>query len=265
MAFPLAAVFLSYLLTVPAGSQIAVNAGALQNLTGFSYTDQIGVNASAVQRLVNYRYTTDPGELLPGVQYNDSINVSWAIDDSALRGLDGQVITVKATASASNDSVISFGSVLGVQQQATDVYLECVVANGTCSGSSNLSAEIPFTISVSEKQKIEEVISLQSEIVSSAPMAGTGAIQAAAGGLFDSFKNVFSQNDSSSGQNNTALAPAAATNSSNSSSGDFLDSLKPEGDSKNPLDFLRANPLISIAALAIVIIITGAYLVNSKD
>ena len=262
MAFPLAAFFLSYLLTAAAGD---ANASVMPHVTGYFYTDQIYVNASTVARLVDYHYTKATGELLPGVLYNNSINASWAVDSSALSGLDGQILIVKVTASALNNSDIAFVSTPDFQQSSAVAYLQCVVVNGTCSNSSNLSALIPFTISVNEVKTIDGIISLKSEILGAAPAMDAGVIQNATGGLFDSLKNMFSQNDSSSGQNNTALAPAAAANSSNSSSGDFLDSLKPEGDSKNPLDFLRANPLISIAALAIVIIITGAYLVNSKD
>ena len=246
MAFPAAAFVLSYLLAV-------------------SSTGQLSMNIGVVQKLVDYRYTTELGELIPGVAYNSSINVSWAISDSALRGLDGQVVTVKATASASNDSGISFSSPFGIRQETAEAYLQCAVADGTCSNSSNLSAIIPFTVLIGEGQADEEAITVKSEIVGAAPPIDTSGIASSAGGLFDSFKNVFSQNDSASGQNQSA-APAATGSAANASgNGNFLDSLRPEGDSNNPLEFLRANPIISIAALAIVIIITGAYLINAKD
>lgn len=247
MAFPLAAFFLSYLLAVSA-------------------SDQISVNVSAVQKLVDYRYTLEPGELLPGMRYNNSINVSWAIKDSALRGLEGQIVTIKATATASNLSDISFFSAFGFQATSAEAYLQCAVENGTCSNSSNLSAVIPFTIMLQEGQSSEEAISLKSEIVGAAPPIDTGEIQKTAGGLFDSFKNVFSQNETAAakaGQQNNSSQRANSSNASGN--GNFLDSLRPEGDSKNPLEFLRSNPIISIAALAIVIIITGAYLINAKD
>lgn len=247
MALPLAAFFLTYLMAV-------------------SFTDQISVNVSAVQKLVDYRYTLQPGELLPGMRYNNSISISWAIRDSSLRGLEGQLVIVKVTATASNNSDISFSSPIGLPQSSAVAYLQCAVANGTCSNSSNLSSEIPFTILLKERQSSEEVISIKSEIAAGSIAAvDTSGIQKTAGGLFDSFKNVFSQNNSSSRQNVSA-APSAGTNASNSSGNvNFLDSLKPEGDSKNPLEFLRNNPIISIAALGIVIIITGAYLINAKD
>ncbi len=269
MAFPLAAFFLSYLLTVSFSGQISENASAMQQITDYFYTDQIRVNASAVQKLVDYGYTTETGELLPGVLYNNSINVSWAVGDSALRGLDGKIIIVRATASASNDSEISFVSMPGFQQKTAVAYLQCVVANGTCSNSSNLSVKIPFTISVKEKQTIEEVISLKSEIAAAGavPSIDTGEIQKTAGELFDSFKNVFSQNETKPADKPEPQKNASphANASNTTGNGNFLDSLKPEGDSKNPLEFLRANPIISIAALGIVIIITGAYLINAKD
>ncbi|MFA6490062.1 MAG: hypothetical protein WCT52_05285 [Candidatus Micrarchaeia archaeon] len=246
MAFPLAAFFLTYLLSV-------------------SSADQISVNVSTVQKLVDYRYTTELGELLPGMRYNNSINVTWAVRDSALRGLEGQVVIIKVTATAANGSDISFPTSLGLSQSSAVAYLQCIVENSTCSNSSNLSAEIPLTITLKEGQASEEIISLKSEIAAgSVQSMDTAEIRKTASGLFDYFKNVFSQgNNSTSGQNDS-VAPAHNA-SANNSSNNFLDSLKPEGDSKNPLEFLRSNPLISIAALGIVIIITGAYLVNAKD
>ncbi len=242
MAFPLAAFFLSYLLAV-------------------SSADQISVNVTAVQKLVDVNYEMGGSELLPGMRYNNSINVSWAVKDSSLRGLDGQVIIVHVLATADNGTDIRFTSPFGLPQTTAEAYLQCVVGNGTCLNTSNLSAQIPFTLTVNEGENAVAAISIKSEIVQQAALPNANEVQKTATGLFDSLKDALTQNDSGSAANTSPHANSTA----NSSGGNFLDSLKPEGDSKNPIEFLRANPLISIAALGIVIIITGAYLVNAKD
>jgi len=249
---PLAAFFLTYLLVV-------------------STTDQISVNITAVQKLVGYNYALENSELLPGMRYNNAINVFWSVNDSALRGLDGQVVTVKVTATAANGSNIQFLQPAGFPQDSAEAYLQCAVENGTCSNISNLTAQIPFTISIKEGQATEESITIKSEVIGSTVIFGTAEAQKSADSLLDSIRSAFAQNESAQANGNAAQKasssgnPRPNANSSNGSDKNFLDSLKPEGDSKNPMEFLRSNPIISIAALAIVIVITGAYLINAKD
>ena len=75
--------------------------------------------------------------------------------------------------------------------------------------------------------------------------------------------------NASNGSNETPMIPLPQMDllnfSGNSTNESFLDSLKPEGDSRDPISFLRENPLVTLTALVIVIIITGAYLLRSKD
>lgn len=253
MAFPASALILSYLLAI-------------------STTDQLSLNVTAVQKLVDVGYAMGNGELLPGMRYNNSINIAWAVKGASLRGLDGQVVSVKVTATANNSSDIQFASPFGLPQTSAEAYLQCAVSNGTCLNISNLTAQIPFTISVKEGGNTVAAISIKSEISQQAALPDADEVQKTAAGLFDSLKNALTQNGTGAKQSEGGPQPGERKNASqhanatnNSGNGNFLDSLKPEGDSKNPIEFLRSNPLISIAALGIVIIITGAYLINAKD
>jgi hypothetical protein len=171
---------------------------------------------------------------------------------------------------------VFFPSATG-QSREISVYLTCIVANGSCANGSVLSAEIPIAASAKPDESIENRISLRSEIVDAAPPSYQAA-QQEIGSIFDSLAAMISpnvtvnqsngsiasvaQNVGASGLNITFAMPG---NGAHNASGNFLESLKPEGDARDPLMFLRENPLISIFALIIVIVITGTYLLNSKD
>jgi len=240
-------------------------------LLALTSVDELNVNLSAVQKLVDYSYTLENSELLPGLLYNNSINVRWAIKDSALRGLDGQKVTVRVLASASNDSDVAFSSSFGSSSKSAETYLHCDVINGSCANTSLLATSIPFTVSIRPGEKAETKITLKSEVVQGAPSPiSTQDVQKSASSIFDALRNAFgngSENASAKANSSQLAAPHNGSENTSPQAGkeNFLDSLKPEGDSKNPVDFLRANPLISIAALGIVVVITGAYLLNSKD
>ncbi len=233
----------------------------LAYLLSTSFTDEVELNISPVEKLVDYSYDFGFAELIPGISYNGTINAAWAVPDSALLGLEGKSIAVKITATAQNNSSIQFPSMLG-EQKTAEAFLICDVQDNTCANSSVLSVQIPVLVLLqpgeSEQGSISK-ISLKSEIVEASE---TINIEKEAGRLFETLKNALGENQSQNNSSGFSL-PNISLNQSNN--GNLLDSLKPEGDSNDPIDFLRKNPLISLAALVIVIITTGAYLLNAKD
>ncbi|MFA6328782.1 MAG: hypothetical protein WCY41_05035 [Candidatus Micrarchaeia archaeon] len=259
MATPFAAFALAYLLSV-------------------AFTDELSLNLSYIERLVTYRQNVDFTELIPGALYNGTIAVDWAVPPSALSGIDAQTLAVKVTAVAPENSSVFF-PIGNTQAKEATVYLQCKIADGVCANGSTLSAVVPVATSAKADATGEVKISLRSEIVSSVP-ASYSATVVDTGTIFDSLKEIFSQNTTGYAPSNVSAATSPSASGAinlsdlnisigalgnNSSSGNFLDTLKPEGDSSDPLLFLKENPLISISALLIVIVITGAYLLNTKD
>lgn len=234
--------FLAYLLTV-------------------SFTDEIQQNYSSVGKLVDYSYNFTFATLIPGLRHNTSIRAAWAIPDSALAGLDGKSIVVKVTATSEPNSSVYFATQGGEQAKEAFALLTCNVQNSTCSNTSILAAEIPAYILARENETASPKISLKSEIVDGP--------QAAAGEEFDFFgalSNIFQPNQSENKSGEKQEKGSDFLNfTGNLTEGNFLDTLKPNGDSHDPIAFLRQNTLISIGALVIVIVITGAYLLNTKD
>ena len=239
----------------------------LAYLLSASFTDSVQLNVTPVQKLVDYTYSLGFSQLIPGELYNGSITADWAVPQQAIAGLDGQSVTVEVTASTGQNSTISFPAASGAQASDYEAYLRCDVENGSCANTSVLSAVIPVVASAVPDSAQLTQISLTSEIVQSS-VAPT--ITVSAGSLLDSLRNALGQNNSS------ASAPGAAQlqlpngsllpNSTNlSGAADFLDSLQPEGNYKDPVSFLRDNPVVSLTALVIVILVTGAYLLKVKD
>ncbi len=260
MAAPFAAFALAYLMTV-------------------AFTDELALNVSYIERLVTYKQNMDFTELIPGALYNGSISVDWAVPPSALSGIGTDSLVVKVTANVPDNSSVFFPSGTS-RAKETSVYLECKIKDGACGNGSTLAASIPIAASAKPDAASEARVTLRSEIVPSVPASYSAALQGA-GTIFDSLKELFSQNATGAPLSNSSAAANSSGIgvdignlsfsigvpgiSSQNGSGNFLDSLKPVGDSQDPLVFLRENPLISLLALVIVIVITGAYLLNSKD
>lgn len=241
---------------------MAPQAFLIAYLLAASMTDEVNLSVSPIHKLVDYRYDFSFSELIPGMRYETSVNASWAIPQSALSGLEGQRITVKISGTADNESGIYFRLPLGSQSKTTEAYLYCDVQNKSCSNTSVLSAVIPLSITAGQNDSGTGKLSFKSEIVAGTQFSLPEApdLGQSASGLLDSFRDTFAANLS-----NVSAGSGLFPNHSGNTTGNFLDTLRPEGDSKNPLEFLRQNPLISIAALAIVVVITGAYLLNAKD
>jgi len=250
---------------------------ALAYLMSVAFTDELALNVSYIERLVTYQQNMDFTELIPGALYNGSITANWAVPPSALSGIGTDSLVVKVTASVPENSSVFF-PVGNAQAKETSVYLECKIVGGECANGSILSASIPIAASAKPVASSEAKVSLRSETVPSVPASYSSTLKEA-GTIFDSLKSMFLQNASSSNASAAANSSAPGSidfgnlsfslgsngNPAQNGSGNFLDSLKPVGDSQDPLKFLRENPLISVMALVIVIVITGAYLLNSKD
>jgi len=249
----------------------------LSYLFAVVFTDELSL--SPVDRLVSYQANANFTELIPGALYNGTINVRWAVPDSALFGIDAKSVAVKITATLPENSSVFFP--VGMQRaRETTVYLLCNVEGGRCTNGSVLSASIPLAASARPDGAEAAKVTLRSEIVGAIP-SSYQAVQQEAGSVFEALKKVFEQNSTgaySTSDANTssqllalektgadALNFSFASAGNAAQSGNILDSLKPEGDSRDPLSFLKENPLISIFALIIVIVITGAYLLNAKD
>jgi hypothetical protein len=218
------------------------------------FAAEVSFNVSGVRALVEYQYDINVSQAIVGVRYPGTIHAVWAIPQSALAGLEGKTVTVKITGKAENSSSVFFLSPINTDAYETEVYLHCTVENSTCSNSSVLTADIPVTILLSSNGTFGQKITLKDEIVDSS----LGTLPSSAGSILESLSKMFSGNQSG------GEASGNGTGASNSS-GDFLESLKPEGNSKDPIAFLRQNQLVSLTALAIVVVITGAYLLNSRD
>lgn len=243
-------------------------------LLSAAYAEETQLNPTPVGKLVEYEYGIDFSQMIPGVEYSSYISAKWAAPASALSGLDGKTITVKVTATADGQSDAFFLSQQGERSKQVSYFLYCVVQEGVCSPSSALSARIPLIISLQEGQGPE--ITLESKIENGVqPEAQEGAAGqpnssnlTPAEELLQSLAGALSAN-TSNGSNETPVLSLPSLDllnfSGNSSNESFLDSLKPEGDSRDPISFLRENPLVTLTALVIVIIITGAYLLKSKD
>lgn len=233
----------------------------LAYLLSVSFTDEIQQNYSSISKLVDYSYDFGSGTLIPGMRYNTSIRASWAIPGSALAGLEGKSVAIKVTATSEQGSSVYFATQGNGQAKESSAFLRCDVQNGTCANTSVLAAEIPAYILAKENESASPKISLKSEIVEGQDAGAAGEFD-----IFGSLKNIFQPNESENKSDELRGAEGDFLNfTGNLSNGNFLDTLKPNGDSHDPIAFLRQNTLISIGALVIVIVITGAYLLNTKD
>jgi len=248
-------------------------------LLPFACAEETQLNPAPVGKMVEYEYGLDFSQMIPGVEYSSYITAKWAAPASALAGLDGKTITVKITASADESSNAFFVSQQGEREKQVTYFLYCIVQEGACSSSSVLTAKMPLIISLQEGKGPQ--ITLESAVENAQGEASAKAVEQAGAAtqpnssnltpaeqLLQSLAGALTAN-ASNGSNETPMIPLPQMDllnfSGNSTNESFLDSLKPEGDSRDPISFLRENPLVTLTALVIVIIITGAYLLRSKD
>ncbi len=241
---------------------MAAAAAFLTYLLALSMVDEISLNLASVQKLVDYQYSFNFTELVPGMLYNTSVNATFAVPPSALAGLVGRRVAVKVSGIAENESEVYFLSPYGSPSKQAEAYLYCDVAGSGCANTSVLFAVFPLSVSVRSGEAQSTKLVFRSELADSIPLLPAQDLQKPASDLLEAFRKTFTGSSNATAQPGSSLFP---NESSNNSSENFLDTLRPEGDSQNPLDYLRQNPIISIAALAIVVVITGAYLLNAKD
>jgi len=226
-------------------------------LLAASFTDTASLNFSSVDRLVDYDYSLNFTKLIPDVRYYGVINAHWAIPDSALSSLEGQALFVKVNASVQNSSAISFLSPLGTEEKQANALLFCRVENGACANGSMLSAEIPIVVIMKQGDSPGSEIALQSEIIS--PDAITSAP-----GVAESIIESIRQQLENSSLNISGINMSGGINISPNISFEFPGAIV-QGDAANPAKYAKENPLFSLVALGIVILLTGAYLLKSKD
>lgn len=226
----------------------------LAYLLAASFTDTIDVNLTTIEKLVDYSFSMPTEGVLPSASYNGSINASFAVPNSALAGLEGKQVAIRIEASAEGNSSIYFPSAFGTKAKSAEAYLRCDVENGSCANTSVLWAAIPVAAEAAPNSSEISSITLRSEISEGMQLP---SLPQSAGGLIESIKGVVDFNSS-------AGAFSMPQNAAGQGEA-FLDSLKPEGNSSDPIAYLQENSLLSMAAIAIVIVVTGAYLLNVKD
>jgi len=234
-------------------------------LLASSFTDEVTLSTSSVERLVDYSYGINFTSLIPGMRYDGNITASWAVRDSALVGLEGKSVLVKITASAQNNSSAYFPSPFNPNGRGAEAYLRCDVSSGACANTSILSVPIQLFVMAGEGGA-DSQIALKSEVLQAAAIGSE--LPKPAGDFFESLRNALQINSNATNPaapNSTQNVTLPKAPSNLSDAENILDRLKPEGDSSDPVLFLRENPLVSIIALAIVVVITGAYLLNVKD
>jgi len=224
----------------------------LAYMLAISFTDEVATNVSAVEKLVDYNYSLNFENVIPGMRYNASIYAKWAVPGAALAGLEGRSVPVKVSASVPENSSLFFLSDFGAETKEASIYLRCDVLNASCANTSVLSGEITVYLLASPGDSGNYNITLKSEIPGDSDGLPSGGDALASIGKFF--------------QPSMPSQPAAKPpEGGNPPEANFLDSLKPEGNPRNIVEFMRENAIISISALVIVILITGAYLLKSKD
>jgi hypothetical protein len=179
---------------------------ALSCLLAVVFTDEISLDFSYIERIVAYEQNVDFTELIPGELYNGTITATWAVPPAALEGLDAQMLPVKITATAPENSSVFFP--VGSQQaKETTVYLQCKLQSGSCASGSVLSADIPVAATALPETGNVATITMRSEIVGAVPQSYE-SVQQEAGAVFESLKKVFSQNLS---EPISAAEPASST------------------------------------------------------
>ncbi len=231
-------------------------------LAAFSFAESAIASVSALGEPVAFSYNLNFSNLIPGVRYNSTITARWNVPDSALAALEGTTVVIKATAKADESSPLFFLSQDGSRSKEASAILSCSVIASACSGNSTLEAHIPVYIIATPNETGEYGLTLS--YAAADGQEGADAISKI--DLLQSLKDIFQQNSSGKGLNEAKSSGNGFLNlTGNLTDANFLDTLKPNGDSHDPIAFLKQNTLISIAALAIVVVITGAYLLNTKD
>ena len=216
-------------------------------LLAASFTEDVHLNVSPLEKLADHELILPSGPIIPGVQYNGSIRAWWAAPDSALVGLEGRTLYVRVSASAGSNSSLSFPGALGIANHEGSTTLSCIVSNSSCVNGSVLTSQIPLSLLVSQNSSADEELTIKSEIV------GPDALSSAKGKPSEILDALAGMLSNGSNGNISVEAPKFSLPGASALS------------SGGQPDFLRDNPLLTIGALILVVAITGAYLINTKD
>lgn len=197
---------------------------------------------------------------LPGYQYHSNFTVHWAIPNSSLSGLDADEVSVLVVASAQENSTVSFEGFPNTKR--AEFYLTCTLQDRKCGPNSTLGKRIEFTFAPSSEQPFtRELISINASLAQP-------AIKLDPASILSSLSRASSTHlaNLSDAQNST-LGKLADFGSQ------FAAGISPNSSRKGPApnassqqaSFLLQNPLVSLVAFALVILVTGAYLLKNRD
>ncbi|MEM4554362.1 MAG: hypothetical protein QXT25_00735 [Candidatus Anstonellaceae archaeon] len=220
---------------------------ALSYLLLASFSSETALNFSSLDKLVDFEFDFAYEGLIPNQPYSGSVKIYWAIPNQSLHKLQSDKLIVKVRLISFSDSIKFIVNSSPTQQ--AEIFLFCKIENGSCSNESVLYSEVPTLVVVSNSTPAN--ISIQSEIVPAE--------------RFENAKLELPLGNMASIKLNFTPSADFLPSLPNHSDSDFLDALKPQGNHKDPIEYLKENPIVSLTALVIVILITGAYLLNSKD
>jgi len=240
---------------------------ALAALASFAEPFNIPITGSSVQNLISVSWENTSGAYLPGYTYRSSFTVLWAIPNSALRNIDAKQVDIYITASAPENSTIAFAGAQLPSQRQTSFSLTCFVQNGACSPNSTLSKKTEFTLTPpTSQQQVSELISINASLSQQEILSPNSILSSLASANYSHLPNLPTINLSDNGTLGkigafgSQLAAGIASNSSEKNAAHQNAPSQPAS-----LSFLLQNPLVSLVAFALVVIVTGAYLLKNRD
>jgi hypothetical protein len=216
----------------------------------FSFAQSFTINATPISDLVRIETDLNLTSVIPSYNYEKQINVFWNIPDSALPNIQTEAITVYVTAKTDAKDGISF-SKDGKQSKEASATLICFIQNGTCAQNSTLNATFAVIISATDSGAAGG-ISINASVM---PQKKQEEIASQAAGLVDEISNRASEY---MGGNNSSALPWQAQ-------GKPAGAQPPKEEPGDAIEFLQQNPVLSLTALAIIVVVTGAYLLRSRD
>lgn len=219
----------------------------------------ITVSGSNVQTLVSVSWENSSGAYLPGYTYHSSFGVFWAIPNSALMGIDSDRVDVYVHAYAPDNSTILFLD--SPTPKETSFVLTCFVQAGSCGSNSTLNKKVDFTLVAFEgQQATSELIAINASLSQpQQPALEPQNILRTLAQATSNYSSLFS--------NSSALQTGSQAQLGNLSEYANISNLLPTKGAaqQQSASFLLQNPLVSLAAFALVAIVTGAYLLKNRD
>jgi hypothetical protein len=213
----------------------------------FSFAQSFEVNAAPITDLVRVESDLNLTNVIPNYNYERQINVFWAIPDSAITNINTDAIRVYVTAKTDAKGGISFVKA-GKQSKESTATLTCFIENGTCSANSTLNATFDVLVAATENGTAGK-IDINASMLQQKPV---NEIASEATQLVDEIGSKASEYIDGVAQ------PSAQKPSVQQSA--------PQKEApQDAVEFLQQNPLLSLTALAVIVVVTGAYLLKSRD